>query len=129
MRIKHSKEDYLESILVLGLEGGMVRSVDVAVYLHYSKASVCRAIAQLVEDGMVIMEEDKYLYLTSKGRQVATRVYEKHVFFKEMLLAAGVDEDAAAEDACKIEHAISNDVFDKVKVAYAVDVKEKAGRS
>lgn len=118
MKIQHSQEDYLEAILVLSLSGQPVRSVDIAEHLDYSKPSVSRAVAQLIQKGLVTMGDDKILTLTDTGRAQASSIYEKHLFFKRMLLQAGVEEDAASEDACKIEHAISDESFSKVKQAY-----------
>lgn len=118
MRIKYSKEDYLETILVLSQQGNAVRSVDVAEHLDYTKPSVSRARSLLAQDSLVTLDEHKYIHLTKEGRALAENVYEKHLFFKDMLLTAGVDENAAAEDACRIEHAISDESFDKMKAAF-----------
>ena len=127
MRTQRSKEDYLEAILMLGNEGGAVRAVDVAEHLHYSKPSVSRAVSILAAEGMIWLDEDKFIHLTKAGRLLAGKVYEKHLFFKEMLMRAGVDEAAAAENACLIEHAISNEAFDKIKLAYLKNHDEMPG--
>ena len=119
MKILHSKEDYLECILLLGKNGGQVRAIDIAEHFGYSKASISRAVFLLVEDGMIVLDEDKHIHLTEQGFATASAVYEKHQFFEEMLLTAGVEEQTAAEDACKIEHAISDEAFEKVKEAYS----------
>lgn len=118
MNTGRSKEDYLETILVVEKEKGEVRSVDVAEALGFSKASVSRAIGALVEEHLVIWGEGKQVCLTPAGRRLAEQVYEKHCFFRNMLEQAGVGPDCAAEEACRIEHAISDETFDKVKRAY-----------
>ncbi len=107
----------MEAILVLG-SGGAVRSVDIAEHLGYSKPSVCRAVAQLAKVGLVVMEDDKTVRLTPDGKAQAEAVYEKHVFFRSILLQAGVQEPAASEEACKIEHAVSDESFAAIKAAY-----------
>ena len=118
MKIQHSQEDYLEAILVLSQSSPAVRSVDIAEHLGYSKPSISRALAQLVEAGYAVMDDGKFITLTDAGKEKAKKVYEKHVFFKNMLSEAGVDDALAAEDACKIEHAISDESFRAVKAAY-----------
>lgn len=118
MRTERSREDYLEAILLIEKKKGEVRNVDVAEQLDFSKPSVTRAMLLLAEEGMVTLAGDKRIRLTEAGRAVAERVAEKHQFFKEMLEQAGVMEDNAAREACRIEHAISDDSFEKVKRAY-----------
>ena len=110
-----SSEDYLEAVLVLQKEKGMVRSVDVARYMDVSKPSVCRAVATLCDGGFLTMDENHFLHLTDIGREVATTIYERHCFFTEQLIAAGVDPKIAEQDACNIEHAISKTSFEKLK--------------
>ena len=112
-----SGEDYLEAILVLHKKMGMVRSVDVARHLDVSKPSVCHAVATLREGGFLTMDEDYFLHLTDAGREVAEQVYEKHRFFTERLIAAGVDPKTAEADACRIEHVISDESFERLKAA------------
>ena len=102
-----SGEDYLEAVLVLQKEKGMVRSVDVARHMGVSKPSVCNAVATLKEGGFLTMDGDFFLCLTDMGREVAEVTYEKHRFFTEMLINAGVDPITAERDACRIEHVIS----------------------
>ena len=96
-----SGEDYLETILVLQKKKGMVRSVDVARYMDVSKPSVCHAVAALRDGGFLTMDENYYLHLTDAGREAAEATYEKHRFFTEMLVAAGVDPVIAERDACR----------------------------
>ena len=115
--ITPSGEDYLETILVLQKKLGMVRSVDVARHMEVSKPSVCHAVAVLRDGGFLTMDEDHFLHLTDVGREVAEKIYERHCFFTEQLIAAGVDPRIAEADACRIEHVISNESFQKLKDA------------
>ena len=114
MKLHASGEDYLETILVLQKKRGMVRSVDVARHMEVSKPSVCHAVATL-RDGGFMMDEDHFLHLTDVGREVAEKIYERHCFFTEQLITAGVDPKTAEADACRIEHIISDESFDQLK--------------
>ena len=118
MKLHASGEDYLETILVLKKKLGMVRSVDVARHMEVSKPSVCHAVATLRDGGFLMMDEDHFLHLTDVGREVAERIYERHRFFTEQLIAAGVDPKTAEADACRIEHTISQDSFEKIRRAH-----------
>ena len=118
MKLHASGEDYLETILVLQKKLGMVRSVDVARHMEVSKPSVCHAVATLRDGGFLTMDEDHFLHLTDVGREVAERIYERHCFFTEQLIAAGVDSRTAETDACRIEHTISQDSFEKIRRAH-----------
>ena len=118
MKLHASGEDYLETILVLQKKLGMVRSVDVARHLEVSKPSVSHAVATLRDGGFLMMDEDHFLHLTDVGREVAERIYERHRFFTEQLIAAGVDPKTAEADACRIEHTISQDSFEKIRRAH-----------
>ena len=118
MKLHASGEDYLETILVLQKKLGMVRSVDVARHMEVSKPSVCHAVATLRDGGFLTMDEDHFLHLTDVGREVAERIYERHCFFTEQLIAAGVDPKTAEADACRIEHTISQDSFEKIRRAH-----------
>ena len=115
MPLHKSGEDYLEAILVLKKKKGMVRSADVARHLEVSKPSVCHAVATLKEGGFLTMDEDFSLHLTDVGREVAEQIYEKHRFFTDRLIAAGVDPETAERDACRIEHVISEESFRRLK--------------
>jgi len=115
MKIYASGEDYLETILVLQKKLGMVRSVDVARHMGVSKPSVCVAVNTLKDGGFLTMDENHFLHLTNEGRKVAEEIYERHCFFTERLIAAGVDPKTAEVDACRIEHAISDESFSKLK--------------
>ena len=110
-----AREDYLKAILVLQKQNGSVRSVDVAQYLGFSKPSVCRAVATLTEGGFLRMDPEFKLCLTEEGQRVAEQTYERHCFFERQLLALGVDPVTAGEDACKLEHAISEESFRLLK--------------
>ena len=118
MKLYASGEDYLEAILVLQKKLGMVRSVDVARHMEVSKPSVCHAVATLRDGGFLTMDEDHFLHLTDVGREVAERIYERHCFFAEQLIATGVDPKTAEADACRIEHIISQDSFEKIRRAH-----------
>ena len=112
-----SGEDYLEAILILHMKKGTVRSVDVARHLGVSKPSVCHAVALLKDGGFLTMDEDFSLCLTDVCREVAESIYERHCFFTEKLIAAGVDPKVAEADACRIEHIISAESFERLKEA------------
>ena len=118
MKIHASGEDYLEAILVLHKKMGMVRSVDVARHMGVSKPSVCHAVAVLQEGGFLIMDEDHFLHLTKPGRIIAEKIYERHRFFTDRLIEAGVDPKTAEADACRIEHVISEETFRRLKEKY-----------
>ena len=117
MKLHASVEDYLETILVLQKKLGMVRSVDVARHIEVSKPSVSHAVATFRDGGFLTMDEDHFLHLTDMGREVAEKIYERHCFFTEQLIAAGVDPKTAEADACRIEHIISDESFDRLKEA------------
>lgn len=114
MNIRESAENYLEAILALG-EKGAVRSIDVANFLEFSKPSVSRAMGLLRENGYVIMDRYGYLTLTPHGHEIANKIYERHKLLTKWLTALGVDPAVAARDACKIEHDVSTETFQKLK--------------
>ena len=114
-KLHASGEDYLEAVLVLQRKLGMVRSVDVARYMEVSKPSVCHAVNTLKDGGFLMMDEDRFLHLTDVGQEVAEKTYEKHCFFTRLLVDAGVEPKTAEQDACRMEHAISDDSFQKMK--------------
>ena len=116
-KIHASGEDYLEAVLILQKQKGTVRSVDVARHLDVSKPSVCHAVATLKNGGFLTMDDGFFLHLTNIGREVAEQIYEKHRFFTERLIAAGVDPKTAEADACRIEHVISEESFRRLKAA------------
>ncbi len=118
MKLHASGEDYLETILVLQKKLGMVRSVDVARHMEVSKPSVCHAVATLRDGGFLTMDSDYFLHLTDVGREVAEQIYEKHRFFTDRLIEAGVDPESAERDACRMEHVISQESFERLRDAY-----------
>lgn len=115
MKIHASGEDYLEVVLILQKKQGMVRSIDLARHMGFSKPSISHAVGVLRDGGFLTMDEDGFLHLTDIGREVAEKIYERHQFFTEQLVAAGVDQETAEQDACRIEHAISDTSFRKLK--------------
>ena len=115
MRTQESKENYLEAILILTQQKGFVRSIDVANFLEFSKPSVSVAMANLRNALLIYVDEGGGLHLTESGQALAEQVYEKHRVLSKLLIALGVDEDTATEDACRIEHVISQLSFEKVK--------------
>ena len=115
MQIRDSAEDYLEAILVLSKQGGGVRSVDIASMLGVSKPSVSHAMKLLREDGYIAMDRYGTVTLLEKGEEIAMRIYERHQVLTKMLEGLGVSEEVAKADACKLEHDISNESFEKIK--------------
>ena len=110
-----SGEDYLEAILILQRQKGLVRPVDIARYMEFSKPSITHAITTLLRGGFVEKDKEGFIRLTDIGREVAERTYEKHCFFTQLLVDAGVEPKTAEQDACRMEHAISDDSFQKIK--------------
>ena len=117
MKIYALGADYLEAVLVLQKKKGMVRSVDLARHMGFSKPSISHAVGVLKNGGFLTVDEDGYLHLTEDGREVAEKIYERHQFFTEQLVAVGVDQETAERDACRIEHAISEETFQKLKAS------------
>ena len=115
MRTQESRENYLEAILILTQEKGFVRSIDVANFLGFSKPSVSVAMANLRNALLIYVDEIGGIHLTDAGQALAEQVYEKHQVISRILIALGVDEETAVEDACRIEHVISQLSFEKVK--------------
>ena len=115
MSMHESAEMYLETIYTLSLNSTTVRSIDVAETLNYSRPSVSRAVGLLKKDGYLLMDGEGFLTLTEEGRALAERIYERHTVLAAALEALGVDKETAAEDACKIEHDISDRTFDAIK--------------
>ena len=111
MTVRESGEMYLEAILVLAKKSGYVRSIDVSEYLGYSKPSVSRAMGILREGGYILMEKDGAITLTDSGKKLAETIYERHTVLSELLIRLGVDEKTATDDACRIEHVISDESF------------------
>ena len=118
MTVRESGEMYLEAILVLAKKSGYVRSIDVSEYLGYSKPSVSRAMGILREGGYILMEKDGAITLTDSGKKLAETIYERHTVLSELLIRLGVDEKTATDDACRIEHVISDESFQANKQYY-----------
>ena len=127
MRLHKSGEDYLEAILVLEQKNGYVRSLDVAQQLSVTKPSVSNATRLLKEGGFLTMDEDKLIHLTELGHEVAESICERHCILTEGLIYLGVDPEMAEQDACRIEHDISRETFEKLKEYWErfLKVKEK----
>lgn len=117
MKLHASREDYLEAILVLQKKSGMVHSIDLARHMGFSKPSISHAVGVLKKEGLLTVDTDGYLHLTDAWRGVAEKIYERHLFFTEQLVAVGVDQETAERDACRIEHAISEESFQKLKAS------------
>ena len=115
MKIHESAENYLETILILKNRGGVVRSVDIANELDFSKPSVSVAMKNLRENGYIEMDADGYILLTVKGLEIAEKIYERHTLLSDWLTSLGVTRDVALEDACRIEHVISEESFEAIK--------------
>ncbi len=115
MHLQESGEMYLETIYVLSKERSCVRSIDVAEHMGYSKPSVSRAVGLLKQGGYVISNPDGHLVLTEAGKCQAERIFERHTVLTQLLRAIGVREITASEDACKIEHVISDETFEAIK--------------
>lgn len=115
MIIQQSAENYLETILVLQKRNGTVRSIDIANELEFSKPSVSVAMKNLRNNGYIEMDKSGEIKLLPAGRDIALNIYEKHTVLKQVLIALGVDEKTAAEDACRIEHVISCKSFQAIK--------------
>ena len=115
MKIHASGEDYLEVVLILQKKQGMVRSIDLARHMGFSKPSISHAVGVLRDGGFLTMDEDGFLHLTDIGREVAEKIYERHQFFTEQLVAAGVDRETAEAYACRIKHDISAETYERLK--------------
>ena len=124
MSIHESGEMYLEAILVLSQKNGFVRSIDVSEYLGYSKPSVSRAVGILKNGNYISVDKDGSLTLTESGKAIAEKIFERHKILSQLLIRLGVSEETATADACKLEHAISDESFDAIKRHMAQYYKE-----
>ena len=115
MHLQESGEMYLETIYILSAKSSSVRSVDVGEYMGYSKPSVSRAVGILKKGGYVVTDTDGYLSLTDAGTEVAKKIYERHTVLTEFLVRLGVSRETAVEDACRMEHDISDETFEALK--------------
>ena len=118
LQIHESAENYLETLLILHNRLGMVRSIDIATELGFSKPSVSVFMKNLRENGYILVDKDGYITLTDTGRAIADKIYERHQMIAEILMALGVDEETAYRDSCKIEHDISDKSFECMKQHY-----------
>ena len=125
MKIQKSSEDYLETILILKRKNGYVRNVDIAEHLGFSKPSITHALSILQSSGLIEIDAKHHISLTSEGKEIADKVYEKHEFFRKQLIKLGVDKEVAERDACQIEHAISDESFSKLKSDECIDTGKK----
>ncbi len=115
MALKPSGEMYLETIYVLHQKKSAVRSIDIAEYMNYSKPSVSRAVGRLKSEGYITIDDNGYITLTAEGSCEAKKIYERHTILTKVLMMLGIDKETATEDACKIEHIISNKSFETIK--------------
>ena len=115
MRSNESSEDYLETILILGNRRSLVRAVDIAAEMGFKKPSVSVAMKRLRENGFVTLDEHGNLILTGSGLSIALKIYERHLVISQFLISIGVDEAIAKKDACRMEHVISDESFEKIK--------------
>ena len=119
MHIQESGEMYLEAIYVLTKKMGNVRAIDVSQHLGYSKPSVSRAMGILKSGGYITIDENSHIHLTEEGHSVAEKIYERHDVLSQMLMFLGVPEEIATEDACRLEHAISDESFAAIKAHFS----------
>ncbi len=115
MALQESGEMYLETILILSREKGQVRSVDISEYMGYSKPSVSRAVGLLKNDGFITVEKDGFIHLTEKGRTLAEKILDRHTILTQLLVRLGVSPETASNDACRIEHVISDETFQAIQ--------------
>ena len=115
MQIRESAEDYLEAILKLKEQRGLVRSIDIVNEMGYTKPSISVAMKRLRESGYITMDGDGYIALTEAGMKIARRIYTRHKLLTKFLVSLGVGEKTAAEDACKMEHDLSDETFEKMR--------------
>ena len=115
MRLQESGEMYLESIFVLSTKLRPVRSIDISEYMGYSKPSVSRAVSLLKNGGYIVMNEENLISLTQSGLEIAEKIYERHMLLTDLLIRLGVSEETAAQDACKMEHTISDESFEAIR--------------
>ena len=115
MSVHESGEMYLEAILVLSQKNGFVRSIDVSEYLGYSKPSVSRAVGILKKGEYILVDKNGSLTLTESGKAIAEKIFERHTVLSQLLMMLGVSEETATADACKLEHAISDESFEAIK--------------
>jgi Mn-dependent DtxR family transcriptional regulator len=118
MKVLESAENYLEAILMIREEKGMVRAIDVVNHLGFSKPSVSVAMKHLEIDDFIRRDKDGFIYLTDSGEEIAEMIFERHNLLTDIFVKIGVDPETAREDACKIEHDLSEETFEQIKRAY-----------
>ena len=117
-----TRDDYLETILQVTQRKGYCRAIHIAAELNVTKPSVSVELGKLQEQGLITMDEEKMIHFTDDGRRLAEQTYAKHCYFRAFLLSLGVEEEVAEREACAMEHAISSDTFERLKVEYPVDI-------
>ena len=115
MEIHESAEDYLETILILKERSGQVRAIDIATEMNYTKPSISVAMKKLRENGYIEVDKDGFITLTASGYEIASNIYNRHKVLTDFFISLGVDQKVAAEDACKIEHDLSDETFEKIR--------------
>ena len=115
MALQESGEMYLETILILSQKNEQVRSIDISEYMGYSKPSVSRAVGLLKKDAFITVEKEGYIYLTDKGRALAEKILNRHTILTQLLIDLGISQETASNDACRIEHVISDETFDAIR--------------
>ena len=115
MELHQSAEDYLETILILKERRGQVRSIDIATEMNYSKPSISVAMKKLRENGYILVDRDGFITLTDLGYGIASNIYDRHQVLTDFFISLGVNEKVAAEDACKIEHDLSEETYTKIR--------------
>lgn len=123
MKIQESAENYLETILILSEKNRHVRSIDIANELNFTKPSVSVAMKKLRENNFIAVDSDGFITLTESGMEIADRMYERHKLLSDWLAYLGVPRDVAVEDACRIEHVISQESFEKIRT-HVTEMKE-----
>lgn len=118
--LRESGEMYLETILVLSQEKPAVRSIDVGEYMGFSKPSVSRAVGKLKADGYIIVDDSGFITLTESGRAIAERIYDRHTTLEKIFMSMGVDKETAEDDACKLEHYLSDTTYDAMKKYFKI---------
>jgi Mn-dependent DtxR family transcriptional regulator len=115
MALQESGEMYLETILILSRKNGRVRSIDISEHMGYSKPSVSRAVGLLKQDAFITVEKDGFIHLTEKGLAQAEKILDRHTILTQMLIQLGISRETASNDACRIEHVISDETFEAIR--------------
>lgn len=123
MSIQESGEMYLETILILSKKNPCVRSIDISEHMGFSKPSVSRAVSILKKSEYITVDKDGHIQLTKAGNEIAEKIYERHEVLAKTFIKLGIDEQTAYSDACKIEHNLSDETFDKIKEFYEKNIK------